>query len=72
MEQDEKPPPSSSHSNVEEPSVELNVKVAFAELDGSDGFESIVVFGAAVSIVKLRLGPDSVFNAMSFALMWTV
>jgi hypothetical protein len=72
VEQELKPPPSISHAKVEEPSVELKVKEAFAEPDGSDGFESIVVFGAAVSIVKERLGPDSVFNALSFARTWTV
>jgi hypothetical protein len=67
--QEEKPPPSISHSKVEEPSVEEKVNVAAAEFDGFDGFESIVVLGTAVSKVKLRLGPDSVFRALSFARM---
>ncbi len=49
-----------------------NVKVAFAELEGFVGLESMVVFGAAVSNVKLRLGPVSVLFALSFARMWTV
>ena len=72
VEQEEKPPPSISHSKVEAPSVDENVKFALAELEGSVGFESMVVFGAVVSNVKLRLGPVSVFNALSFARMWTV
>jgi hypothetical protein len=68
VEQEEKPPPSSSHANVEEPSVEENVKVAAAELESRFGLESMVVFGAAVSIVKERLEGDSPLFALSVAL----
>ena len=49
-----------------------NVKVAFAEPEGFVGLESMVVFGAAVSKVKLLLGPVSVLLALSFARTWTV
>ncbi len=68
VEQDEKPPPSISHWNVEEPSVEENVNVAAAEFEVRLGLESIVVFGAAVSIVKERLDGDSPLPALSVAL----
>ena len=49
-----------------------NVKFALAEFAGLVGFELMVVFGAVVSIVKLRLGPVSVLFALSFPRMWTV
>ena len=41
------------HSNVEEPSLEVKVKSASAELLGSLGCAVIVVFGAAASIVQV-------------------
>ena len=68
VEQEEKPPPSISHSNVEEPSVEENVKVAAAEFETRFGLESMVVFGAAVSMVNERLEGDSPLPALSVAL----
>ena len=55
------------HSKVEPPSVELNVKVALVEAVGFAGFESIVVCGAARSIVKLRLEGVSTLPAASVA-----
>ena len=62
------PPPSSWHSNVEPPSLELNEKSALAELLGSFGCAVIVVFGAAVSIVHVKLaGVASVLPAASVA-----
>ncbi len=53
---------------MEEPSVELNVKVPAAEFEFRFGLESMVVFGAAVSIVNVRLEGDSAFPALSVAL----
>jgi hypothetical protein len=67
-----KPPPSSSHSKVEPPSLAEKEKVASAEAEGFDGPESTVVFGATLSIVKLLLGPVSVLPALSWARTWTV
>jgi hypothetical protein len=56
------------HWKVEPPSVEENVKAAFAELDGFDGFESMVVFGATVSTDHVYwAGVASVFPAWSVA-----
>ena len=48
-------PPSMRHSKVEPPSLELKVKVAAFEPVGFVGLESIVVCGAARSIVNERL-----------------
>ena len=48
-------PPSIRHWNVELPSLELKVKVADAEPEGLEGFESIVVCGGVRSIVKVVL-----------------
>ena len=68
VEQEEKPPPSISHSKVEAPSVDENVKFALAELEGSVGFESMVVLGATVSTVHVYCaGEASVFPAASVA-----
>ena len=48
-------PPSIRHSKVEPPSLAVKEKSAFAELLGSLGCAVIVVFGAAVSIVQVKL-----------------
>ncbi len=58
-------PPSIRHSNVELPSLELNVKVADAEPEGLEGFVSIVVCGGVVSIVNVRLDGVSTLPAAS-------
>jgi hypothetical protein len=42
-------PPSTRHSKVESPSEELKLKFGVVSLDGSAGFESIVVLGAVRS-----------------------
>ena len=66
--QEDQPPPSSWHSKVEPPSLELKEKSAAAELLGSLGCAVIVVFGAAVSIVQVKLaGVASVLPAASVA-----
>ena len=46
-------PPSTRQSKVEPGSVALNANVGVASFDGSDGLESIVVFGAVRSIVQV-------------------
>ena len=67
------PPPSSRHSKVEPPSVELKEKLGVVPLDGSLGWAVIVVFGAAVSIVQVKLaGVASVLPAASVARTWKV
>ena len=61
-------PPSSWHSNVEPPSLELKVKSGLPELLGSFGWAVIVVFGAVVSTVQVKLaGVASVLPAASVA-----
>ena len=66
--QDDQPPPSSWHSNVEPPSLAVKVKSGPAELLGSLGCAVIVVFGAVVSIVQVKLaGVGSVLPAASVA-----
>ncbi len=61
-------PPSIRHSKVEPPSLAVKEKSAFAELLGSLGCAVIVVFGAAVSIVQVKLAGDaSVLPAASVA-----
>ena len=60
------------HSKVEPPSLELNVKLAEVELVGFDGFVSIVVCGAVVSIVNVRLDGVSTLAAASVARTRTV
>jgi hypothetical protein len=61
-------PPSSLHSNVEPVSGELNVKVGVVLPEGLAGLESIVVFGAVVSIVQVDVAGDaSVLPAASVA-----
>ena len=65
-------PPSRRHSKVEPPSLEEKSKSADVELVGSDGLESSVVWGAAVSKVKVRIGPPSVLPASSVARTWSV
>ncbi len=68
-----KAPASSLHSKVEPPSLEAKEKSAFAELLGSLGCAVIVVFGAAVSIVQVKLaGVASVLPAASVARTWKV
>src|SRR5438132_14199253 len=53
-----KAPPSMLHSNVEPGSEDVNVKVGVAALDGSAGFETIVVSGAVRSTLTFRLELD--------------
>jgi hypothetical protein len=65
-------PPSRRHSNAEPPSFAETSKSAEAELVGSDGEESIVVCGAVVSTVKVRLAGVSVLPASSTARTRTV
>jgi hypothetical protein len=66
--QDVQLPPSMRHSKLEPVSDELNVKVGVALPDGSDGLESIVVFGAVRSIVQVcDAGLPSVLPAWSVA-----
>ena len=48
-------PPSSEHANVDPASVAVNANVASGTVTVPDGPESIVVCGAAVSTVKLRV-----------------
>ena len=60
-------PPSIRHSKVELPSLELKLKLAPFEPDGFVGFESMVVWGAARSIVKERLDGVSTLPAASVA-----
>jgi hypothetical protein len=61
-------PPSSRHSNVEPPSFDVNEKSASGVLAGSFGCAVIVVFGAVVSIVQVKLaGVASVLPAASVA-----
>jgi hypothetical protein len=57
---------------VEPPSLAEKSKSAEAEVVGSPGPASIVVWGAAVSIVNVRTGPVSVFPAPSVARTWAV
>jgi hypothetical protein len=71
--QDVQLPPSMRHSKVEPPSEELNVKLGVVSLDGSEGLESIVVFGAVRSTVQVWLaGVASVLPAASVARTWNV
>ena len=51
--QDVQLPPSTRHSKLEPPSVELNVKLGVVSLDGSAGLEPMVVFGAVRSTVQV-------------------
>ena len=46
-------PPSMRHSKLEPVSEELKLKLGVVLLDGSDGLESIVVFGAVRSTVQV-------------------
>ena len=57
---------------MELPSLELNVNVALDDELGFDGFESIVVWGAARSIVNERLDGVSTLPAASVARTRTV
>ena len=71
--QEDQPPPSSWHSKVEPPSEELKEKLGAVTFDGSLGWAVIVVFGAAVSIVQVKLAGDaSVLPAASVARTWKV
>ena len=49
LEQEVQPALSMRHSKVEPVSFELKLKLGVVSLDGSDGCESIVVFGAVAS-----------------------
>ena len=61
-------PPSIRHSKVEDPSLDVKEKSASAELLGFPGWAVIVVFGAVVSIVQVKLaGVASVLPAASVA-----
>jgi hypothetical protein len=60
------------HWNVELPSLEEKLNVAPAEAVGFEGEESIVVCGAARSIVKVRLFGVSTLPATSVARTRTV
>ena len=61
-------PPSSRHSKVEEPSLEVNEKVAPVAFVGFDGLPVIVVFGAVVSTVHANeAGERSTLPAASVA-----
>jgi hypothetical protein len=61
-------PPSSRHSNVEPPSLEEKEKLAPVAFVGSPGWAVIVVSGAAVSIVQVKVaGVASVLPAASVA-----
>ena len=53
VEQEVQLPPSIRHSKVEPVSFELKLKLGVVSLDGSDGLESIVVFGAVASTFQL-------------------
>ena len=53
LEQELQLPPSRRHSKVEPASVELKVKLGVVFVEGSAGFESIVVFGAVRSTVQV-------------------
>ena len=66
-------PPSIRHSNVEPPSLEENVEGRRAfEAVGFGGLESIVVCGAARSIVNVRVEGVSTLPATSVARTRTV
>ena len=65
-------PPSMRHSNVEPPSLEEKSKLAPVEAVGSAGLESIVVCGAARSIVNVRVDGLSTLPATSVARTRTV
>ena len=60
------------HSKVEPPSLEEKSKSASSVPVGFDGEESIVVCGAVVSYVKVRLEGASTFPATSVARTRTV
>ena len=62
------PPPASAHSNPLDGTLELNVNIAVEELEASAGPVAIVVSGAVVSTVTLRV-PDGLdtFPATSVA-----
>ena len=66
-------PASTRHSKLEPLSEELNVKLGVVSLEGSAGFELIVVFGAVRSTVQVWLaGVASVLPAVSVARTWKV
>jgi hypothetical protein len=60
--QDVQLPPSTRHSKLEPPSVELKGKLGVVSFDGSAGLESMVVFGAVRgrSCVAVTRGRDVV------------
>ncbi len=66
--QEDQPPPSSWHSNVEPPSFESNEKLGAVSFEGSLGCAVMVVSGAAASTVQVKLaGVGSVLPAASVA-----
>ncbi len=65
-------PPSIRHSKLELPSLEEKSKLAEVEPVGFVGFESMVVCGAARSIVNVRLEGVSTLPALSVARTRTV
>src|SRR5437879_5436793 len=68
LEQEPQPPPSTRHSNVEPASFELKSNVGVVLPDGLAGLESIVVFGAVRSTLRVQLaGRRPVFEARSAA-----
>ena len=68
MEQPAHAPPSSRQSKLLPVSLDVNVNVASVWPLGSDGAEPIVVFGAVVSTVQVRVAAlESVFPAASIA-----
>ncbi len=68
VEQEPHAPPSTRHSKLEPAWLAENANVGVASLVGPEGPLSIVVFGAAVSTVKLReAGVASTFPARSVA-----
>jgi hypothetical protein len=66
-------PPSIVQLNVLGDSLDVNEKLAFVWLVGLAGCAVIVVFGAAVSTVQVKLAGDaSVLPAVSVARTWNV
>jgi hypothetical protein len=58
--QDAQLPPSTRHANVEPASLELKLNVGVSSLDGSGGFESIVVCGGVLSMRRLEMTTGAV------------
>ena len=60
-------PPFSRHVNVLPPWLEVNANVGVVSVDSAGGAELIVVFGATVSIVNVRVASVVRFPARSVA-----